>query len=583
MIEPRVYRAAFVPAVLTVVLAMFSLESRPPPLPQGLAADVLFDGRQATGTANTIAGREPDRRAGTTGDRATAALVADTFADRGFTVERDAFRSQDRDLVNVAGRRPGRRREQVVVVAGRDASGSPDTAASAADTAALMELARVFEGRSSERTLVLASVDAARLGQAGARRLAGRLTDSDDDVVAVLVMSGLGMRSSEPPLVSWSGDTSRVGIGLERTAAESLRLELDTRIQGSSVAGQLSRLSLPLGVGAQGVFLDAGLDSLRFSGSGELAGGASERLDPDRLGGLGRATLRTLSALDASGAPEHGPRSYVTAVSQVLPGWVVSVLALALLLPAVVASVDAFARARRRREPVLPGLRRVGLAAAALVVGLALAKLLTLIGVTPGVPQAAEDPSALPLDGPAAIVLGTVVGAVAGLLFALRRLRGGADDPAGAGAACATALVLCTACVALWVLDPYAALLALPALHLWVLAMLLEPRPPRRVRVLALVGGLLAPAVVAVYCLIALAMNPLHGAWYLLMSAMGGTPSLATLAVWVALAAAFAAVARSVVGADPADEPPERRPLRAVPSYAGPGSLGGTESALPRR
>nr|MBA2419511.1 hypothetical protein [Thermoleophilaceae bacterium] len=115
MIEPRVYRAAFVPAVLTVVLAMFSLESRPPPLPQGLAADVLFDGRQATGTANTIAGREPDRRAGTTGDRATAALVADTFADRGFTVERDAFRSQDRDLVNVAGRRPGRRREQVVV------------------------------------------------------------------------------------------------------------------------------------------------------------------------------------------------------------------------------------------------------------------------------------------------------------------------------------------------------------------------------------------------------------------------------------------------------------------------------------
>jgi len=101
--------------------------------------------------------------------------------------------------------------------------------------------------------------------------------------------------------------------------------------------------------------------------------------------------------------------------------------------------------------------------------------------------------------------------------------------------------------------------------------------------VLALVGGLLAPAVVAVYYLIALAMNPLHGAWYLLMSAMGGTPSLATLAVWVALAAAFAAVARSVVVADPADEPPERRPLRAVPSYAGPGSLGGTESALPRR
>ena len=45
----------------------------------------------------------------------------------------------------------------------------------------------------------------------------------------------------------------------------------------------------------------------------------------------------------------------------------------------------------------------------------------------------------------------------------------------------------------------------------------------------------------------------------------------------MALAAAFAAVARSVLVPDPADERPERRPLRAVPSYAGPGSLGGTE------
>ncbi|MDQ3587704.1 MAG: hypothetical protein M3375_05060, partial [Actinomycetota bacterium] len=517
MIEPRVYRAAFVPALLAVMLAMFSLESRPRPLPQGLAADVLFDGRQAASTADAIAAREPDRRAGTPGDRATATLVADTFADRGFTVERDAFRSQDRDLVNVSGRRPGRRREQVVVVAARDAPGSPDRASSAADTAALMELARVFEGRSSERTLVLTSVDGGRLGQAGARRLAGRLTASGEDVVAVLVMSGLGTPSAKPPLVSWSGDASRVGIGLERTAAESVRLELDTRVQGSSVAGQLSRLAFPLGVGAQGVFLDAGLDSLRFSGSGELTAGPGERLDPDRLGGLGRATLRTLSALDASGAPERGPRSYVTAVSQVLPGWVVSVLALALLAPAVVASVDAFARARRRREPVLPGMRRIGLVAAAFAGGLALAKLLTITGATPGVPQAAEDPSALPLDGPAAIVLGTVVVAVAGLLLALRRLVGEADDPTGVGAACAAALVLCGACLALWILDPYAALLAVPALHLWVLAMLLAPRPPRRVRVLALAGGLLPPVVVLLYYLIALSMNPLHGAWYLLM------------------------------------------------------------------
>ncbi|MGH2824688.1 MAG: hypothetical protein ACRDLY_17060, partial [Thermoleophilaceae bacterium] len=60
MIEPRVYRAAFVPALLALVLTMFSLQSRPRSLPQGLAADVLFDGRLAAIESDRIAEREPD-------------------------------------------------------------------------------------------------------------------------------------------------------------------------------------------------------------------------------------------------------------------------------------------------------------------------------------------------------------------------------------------------------------------------------------------------------------------------------------------------------------------------------------------
>ena len=41
MIEPRIYRAAFVPALFAFMLAMFSLGGRPAPLPQSGAADVL--------------------------------------------------------------------------------------------------------------------------------------------------------------------------------------------------------------------------------------------------------------------------------------------------------------------------------------------------------------------------------------------------------------------------------------------------------------------------------------------------------------------------------------------------------------
>ena len=162
MIEPRIYRAAFVPALLAVVLTMFSFESRPRPVPQGLAADVLFDGNQAADLATRIAAEEPDRRAGTRGDRATAALIADAFATRGFgsgggsrpVVQR--FTHAGDQLVNVVGRRAGSTRRQIVIVAARDAAVVPDVPGTAADTAALMQLARVFQGRPSRKTLVLA-------------------------------------------------------------------------------------------------------------------------------------------------------------------------------------------------------------------------------------------------------------------------------------------------------------------------------------------------------------------------------------------------------------------------------------------
>ncbi len=162
------------PALLAVVLVMFSLESRPRPLAQGLPADVVFAGPTAVLTTGAIVEAARDRRAGNPGDRAAARLVIDALRGHGFTVELDRFSRGSKDLVNVIGRRAGRSRRQIVVVAARDAAGVPDAAGSAADTAALMELARVFEGRPSRKTLVLASVDGSALGEIGTERLAGR-------------------------------------------------------------------------------------------------------------------------------------------------------------------------------------------------------------------------------------------------------------------------------------------------------------------------------------------------------------------------------------------------------------------------
>ncbi|HEX6652173.1 MAG TPA: hypothetical protein VF072_05480 [Thermoleophilaceae bacterium] len=553
MIEPRIYRAAFVPALLAVVLTMFSFQSRPGPLRQGLPADVLFDGNQAAVLAGRIAAQEPDRRAGSPGDRATAQLVADTFAARGFAggggarpvVQR--FTTDGKRLVNVVGRRAGSSRRQIVIVAARDAASVPDAPGSAADTAALMQVARVYQGRPSKKTLVLASIDGSHLGQAGARRLIEVLPEPDL-VDAVVVVSDLGAKGGGPPVQAWSNDSTRAGIALQRTVAESIRLELGGAGGGSGTFGQLARLSFPIGIGAQGVLLDSGYDAVRISGSGELPPGGSgppEAIDPDRLGGLGRATLRTLTALDNGPRPEHGPKSYLQAVSQVLPGWVLSLLAGALLLPVLVTSVDAFARARRRHMDVLRWLRWLGAWVAPFLAALAVAQLLALFDATPSPPAAPVPPDDLPLDGPALAVLGGVAVAMVLAFFLARWLAARPDPELGQtpdlGAGVALALTIAAASILLWLVDPYAGLLAVPAAHLWMLLALTRPLPDRRVRAALIAVGVLPALIVAIYYMFALSVDPLSGLWYLLMLVTGQSVGLLTSLIACVMLAAFCA------------------------------------------
>ena len=594
MIEARVYRAAFIPALLALVLAMFSFQSRPRPLPQGLAADILFDGREAARLAARIATQQPDRRAGEPGDAAAANLVVRQLQARGFQpdqIERQRFTHAGRRLENVIGRRAGASRRQIVIVAARDAGAVPDGPGSASDTAALLELARVFQGRPSRKTLVLASVDGSNLGEVGTERLLSEL-GSPDFVDAILVVSSLGSDASEPSVEAWSNDSRRAGIGLQRTVADSIRQELDEAAGGTGTLGQLARLAFPIGIGPQGVLLVEGYEAVRISGSGELppAGdGPVEAIDEDRLGALGRATLRTVTALDQGRRPQHGPESYLLAVSQVLPGWLISLLAGTLLLPVVVASVDAFARARRRRIEVLPWLRWIGAWVAPFLAGLAVAELLALTGATPPPPPAPVPPTQLPLDGPALAVLGGVVVGMALALILARWLAARPDErlkrPDAPGAAVALALAISVGSLALWLLNPYAGLLAVPAAHLWMLAVLARPVPSRRARLALLAGGLLAPLFVTVYYLFALSLDPLHGAWYLLMLVTGHSVGLATSlagCLLLASACATAELAWRVPGErEPA--PGETGPSVYGPgTYAGPGSLGGTKSALGR-
>jgi hypothetical protein len=121
----------------------------------------------------------------------------------------------------------------------------------------------------------------------------------------------------------------------------------------------------------------------------------------------------------------------------------------------------------------------------------------------------------------------------------------------------------------------------LPAAHAWPFAASgWRARPAAA----ALLAGLVLPLLAVAYLALALGLGPLDMAWSAELAAAGGH-GLWTVLVLAALAAALGGLLRSAVARGRAARAASgdggiktRGPL----SYAGPGSLGGTESALRR-
>ena len=174
-------------------------------------------------------------------------------------------------------------------------------------------------------------------------------------------------------------------------------------------------------------------------------------------------------------------------------------------------------------------LRFVGAWLAPFLAGLAVAELLALTGATPSPPPAPVAPSEWPLDGPALGVLGGVLAAMV-LALALARWLAARPDarlkrPDEPGAAVAIALTISLGSLLLWLLNPYA-LLAVPAAHCGCSrcsCAATEPaRPPRDG------GGRPASGTARDGLLpLSLSLDPLHGAWYLLMLVTGHSVGIA--------------------------------------------------------
>jgi hypothetical protein len=153
-------------------------------------------------------------------------------------------------------------------------------------------------------------------------------------------------------------------------------------------------------------------------------------------------------------------------------------------------------------------------------------------------------------------------------------------------------LVLLAIGVLAWVGNPFTALLALPALHLW-LALAARERleigpSARRLLALALVAlGVLPLALLIVFYAHQLGLGAGDVAWTAVLLLAAGHVAIGSAVLWsVAFGCVAAAVMLAVGGrAAPVEVRVADRvdvTIRGPLSYAGPGSLGGTESALRR-
>lgn len=582
MLDPRIYRAGFLPILFALVLAGFSLREPPRPLTASLAPDA-FDGAAAFRQLDRLATEAPLRRPGSAGDRLVARRVQDTLRANGFRVGVRSIGAETidghRQLETVVGERAGFSSRRIIVLAHRDALGR-GARAELSGTAALLELARVLGGRTLGRTLVLASTSGGTAGLAAAEQLAQR---PGGPVDAVLVLGDLaGTRTDRPLVVPWSQSTALAPLELRRTVESALAAEARLRAGTVRPGVQLARLAVPLTRGEQGPFNARGIGAVLLSASGERAPAADAPVSAARLTEFGRAALHSVSALDG-GDDLPGSGTYVLLERKVLPEWPVRLLALALMLPVLLAAVDAFARVRRRRERVGMWLGWVGVSVLPFVLAALLAIGLFRTGLIEAAPGA---PVAGAASAPNAAALASVLVLLALAWFGLRslllRLLGVQGDPAGGGAATAVVLALSATTLVVWLANPYASLLLIPALHLWLLAMAPETHLRRPVA-LALWGvGLLPPLLVAYAYARQLGLDPLELAWMGELLVAGGGISLPTVLVWsVALgctAAALAVVLRAGGDSDTAAPITVRGPK----TYAGPGSLGGTESALRR-
>jgi hypothetical protein len=597
MLNGRLYRAAFLPFVFALAVAAFSLTGRPGPLRSTLAPDA-FEGQRAFSELTSLGAQFPDRRPGSRGDEALGAYVARALrglggtAGGGFTVRTRDFTAQtidgERALTTVIATRPGSTAAMpIVILAHRDAPGAGARAELSA-TAALLELARVFAARETQRTIVLVSTSGGTGGDAGAADFAAH--DSGPFDAAIVLGDLAGARQRKPFVVPFSDALGSAPIRLQRTVDDAITHEYGSDPGAPSAIGQLAHLAFPLTVGEQGPLNAAGIPAVLLQVSGERGPTSADRVSEARLQGLGRSVLSAVDALDVGPDIPSAMQTGLLVTPKTIPAWALRLLVGTLLLPPLIVVADGLARARRRRLAVARWSLWTLLCATPFMIAALFAFLLGVIGIIGAAPDEPIPPEALTFGASAATTVAAValVLALAWLLWPMlvRRLTLSAR-PASDAAGVGMLLVLLPLAVVVWIVNPVAALLLLPGVHLWLLIASPELRPRPLAAIALIAVGFLPLALLVAFYADQLGLGPGRLAWMAVLLVAGGHVGFPAALLWtLSLGCAAATVMLALTGGSPPlgndGENDDEITIRGPLSYAGPGSLGGTQSALRR-
>jgi hypothetical protein len=582
MLEPRLYRLGLLLALAAAVVLMFSVVSRPEPLRSDVAADA-FDGERAAALDRQLLQLAPSREPGSAGNAAAAEFVAERFrAIQGGSVSVQAFEAgfdgDDVPMRNVSLVLPGLSDRTIVIAAPRDCDGGPCAVSSGASTAALLELASTFDGAPHTKTLAFVSTDGSVAGAAGAKALAEGLEETTVEAVIVISQPGSGL-GRHPYVVPWSAGPQSTSIQLLESAKDAVSSEVGGDPLALRTFEGLFALAIPNGLQEQAVLIERGADAIGISSAGDRPLPESqdglESLDPAALGHFGRATLSLVFALDRVSEPlDHGPEAYLPLAGKLIPGWALALLAIALLIPIGLVSIDGLARASRAAEPVLRTvLWSLGRSAPFLAV-LVLAYLMALLGLIPR-PAFPYDPQSHPFDVVSALALVALVAALVATVVAIRSLT---PPPAAEEAlAPAIGLMIFAAVAVVWLVNPYLALLLVPTAHLWLAAAVPPLREQMLPALLVLALGLVVPAIAVGYLGSSLGVG-WAVPWQVVLMLTGGQFGLPLAIALSVLGGSLIAIVELATGRR-AHRRVQQPAIRSrFPQHAGPGSLGGPPS-----